>query len=184
MVGGTARRFPAGFVLVLCGLIGGIIIIVGVSVRTMKGNEARAAREAAEAARATEAERFATEKAAADGQRQPDAKLAELTATAKAKSAAMNRATRDKWLWQCHSQLKCEQWQVDAIIQGAPEGPERERAFRVSLAAFGTVMVRELGKDGTEFSLAPTTAIVAAMQRPKVALPCSSSCRPRRSRQQ
>lgn len=49
-------------------------------------------------------------------------------------SAMMDRERRVRWIRQCTQPPKCEAWQLDAIVEGAP-ADEQRRTLRASFAA-------------------------------------------------
>jgi hypothetical protein len=143
---------PAVLVVAVCVFVAGSIIAIALAVRSKDAENARRkAEDEATAARTEaiqkeEAQAAASAKLAADRQRAAD------IASAKAQSAAMDRARRDRWIKQCVSNPACNSWQLDAIIEGAPPGAERTRALRIPVAAGIQSSARKYGKDGDVFS--------------------------------
>lgn len=61
----------------------------------------------------------------------------------------MDRARREAWIRECLVTPKCRNnGQLDAIIEGAPEGPERSHAEQIQAAASLKESALRYGKDG------------------------------------
>lgn len=91
----------------------------------------------------------------------------------KSQSLNMGRPQRDEWIRSCVAKGTaggCGQWQVDAMIAGAPE-KERLRAERVSFAESVERAAREHGEDGTKVSGVPVGIISALVERDNLGLP-------------
>lgn len=85
-----------------------------------------------------------------------------------ASSAAMPSETRDAWVRQCVQKLGCKQWQVDAIIEGAPPS-DQPRLTRISMAAAAEDLAKA-ASDGTQLSVAQAGPIAGLLARADVGL--------------
>jgi hypothetical protein len=119
-------------------------VILLVAMGRKSANEAAAQRQR-EANAAAQAE--ARAEAAAVAAKQSEDRQRKLALEGvRAKSAAMTRAQRDSWIWQCFDKLHCDEPQLLAIIMGVPEGAERDRASRVKDAADARKEVSSRGR--------------------------------------
>lgn len=89
------------------------------------------------------------------------------TAVAK-QSAAMTAAKREAWLRQCTRNATCKQWQVDAILEGAPQ-PERAHATLVAFAARAQ-QIAMTAEDGTTINEVPAGLVAGLVGRFGLAL--------------
>jgi hypothetical protein len=94
---------------------------------------------------------------------------AKSTADTIATSAGLSTDRRLEWVRQCVEKLGCKQWQVDAIIEGAP-ATERPRALRVSMAAAAEDIAKQ-ASDGETLSAAQGGVIAGMIARDDMGMP-------------
>lgn len=137
-------------------IIGGIVAAVERADRVEKEailERARSRQEEEAAASAAAAKREAAER-----------KQSAIDA-ARAKSGSLDRKERGRWLHDCVMTLDCEQSQIDAILDGAPDARERAHAERAWRAADVEKCAREHGEDGTTMAIVPAGLIAGVVSR-------------------
>ena len=83
-------------------------------------------------------------------------------------SAGLDSGRRVEWVRQCVQKLGCKQWQIDAIIEGAPVA-ERPQLLRVSMAAAAEDIAKQ-ASDGTTLSVAQAGTIAGMLGRDDVGM--------------
>lgn len=130
----------------------GLIVIAIVTANVISSRHERERVIAETLVREEEAAVAKRARAAADAKaaEEADVRRKQNVATVTSKSAGMSRDARDAWIAQCVT--SCPDWQMDAVLAGAPEGKERRHA---ELAAAAASVRNEARKatDGESLSL-------------------------------
>jgi hypothetical protein len=159
---------PQRTVIGAAALVGGVILVAALVVRSEQRERGVREAEAAQIAEAQAKNAAALrEKAAQEARSKQQQAAAE--SNARAQSAAMDRGRRDAALRACAVNPECPKWQRDALVEGAPLGPERDHAI-VLLAALEARAIARNGKDGTTLSTVPAGLIAGLVARDSVGL--------------
>lgn len=146
-----------------------LILVTAFAVRSSRKQEAEDARKAEEAKRIDaqiEQGRKARLERERASQLEEEAERSREATDLTINSSKVTRAERDSLIWQCVQATQCPQWKLDAVIAGAPSGPERTHASLVSFAATADHLARTQGKDGSEISTVPAGLIAGLVARP------------------